>query len=506
MSAPLTYLERKWASGQSGNKLYESGIQTTDRKAIAPLDYDTHRNVSSIARRTMLTIGRWVYSNVPQVRGAVNEIATYTSSHFIAQFDGEDQAWGEEAEAWLRNHDLICDVKGWPFNMATLRRNVVLSFLRDCDCGILFCDTPAGYPQLQFIPGHRIGGRLVTGSIVEGGDYDGRRIIDGVIVGDFGQPLAYRIYAENNANGNFVDVPARDMKLCFIPEYGDQVRGVSQIATNIFDWQDIAEYRKFELLAQKIGASIALIEENENGEALPGDNLVLPDPTSVTTGTPTGLITESYDGGTTRYFRSKSGNRLTGFQNDRPSNNQQAFEDKITRAAFSGMGWSMDFSLDPTKAGGAQMRVVVEKINRQIELIQDMLIAPLMRSIDGWRISKAIKLGQLRPSPEWYKWTYQGPSRLTADEKYSSDVAINELRSGIACQQDVIAKRGGDWRALTKAQIRYRDFLNQECAKTKTGVKPAEIVWPSPNGDPTLSIEAAADEAQETPADETASE
>ncbi len=376
--------------------------------------------------------------------------------------------------------------------MASLLRNIVSSYIVDGDCGVIFCDTPSGYPKLQFIPAHRIGSRYQPNGVVTEGPYEGRRIIDGVIVGDYGQALAYRVFGENQFSGIWDDVPADSMWLNFIPEYGDQVRGISQIAGGLFNWQDISEWRRFELQAQKIGSSVALMEFNEDGEPAPGlGNIQYPDSTATTAGTPTGLITETYDGGTVRYFRSRSGNELKSFANDRPTANQQAFEEKVTRSAFSGMGWSMDFSLDPTKAGGAQMRIVVEKINRQIELIQNMLLYPFLRAMDGWRICKAIKIGQLPPSDEWYKWTYQGPGRITADEKYSCDVAIAKIRAGITSPQTEIAKGGDFWEDVQDDSIAFEKRFQERCKAE--GVDPNRIILLTPNGNAMIDPQANAE-------------
>src|SRR6266446_4670931 len=99
MSAtPLTYLERKWAAGYSSNLLHESATQNQDRKAVPYLDYDTHRNVSHIGRRVMLSLGRWMCANFSTVRGALREQAIFSSSSYVAQYCGRNEAWGEQAE------------------------------------------------------------------------------------------------------------------------------------------------------------------------------------------------------------------------------------------------------------------------------------------------------------------------------------------------------------------------------------------------------------------------
>lgn len=487
--------DRRSANGYlnnySNNVLIEASNQTNDRKFVPCLDYDPHRNVSALGRRTLLSIGRWIYSNFPMVKGALNEQAEYASSTFIAQYGGANQDWGFQAEAWLREHDKICDVAGWPYNMRLFRRNLLIAVKRDGDCGVVLVKTPSGYPLLQVIPAHRIGS-WDYGSIVEGGEYDGSRIIDGVIVNDYGQAVAYRVLGENIWDkSDYTDVSADDMFLVFRPEYTGQVRGFSALGASLFDWQDIQEKRRFELIAQKMASCYAFTEENEQGEPPPGsDFIIAPATGSTTAGTATGLVTEVLDGGTTRYFKSRTGSGLKYVQFDRPSENQQAFEEKILRANFAGIDWSIDFALDPTKIGGASMRVVVEKLNRAIEADQDLLIEPACRRIDGYRLSRAMKMGLLPWDDDWWKFSYQGPARLTADAKYDSEIDLQESARGLITERKACAKRG-DFYEETFAQKEAETGMKWDAAKRlsqKAGITIQEAynsLWlPGPNGLP----------------------
>ena len=486
---PLTYLEKKWSSGYSSNNLHESATQTPDRKNIPLLDYDTHRNVSNIGRRVMLSLGRFLYSNFSTVRGALQEQAGFASSSYVAQYTGRNVAWGEQAEEWMRQHDKIIDVAGAPFNMRIYRRNLILAVLRDGDMGTVLVKTPNGYPKIQCIPSHRIGSRL-SDDTVRGGLYDGARIIDGVIVDDQGAAIAYRVMGENPwDHTTYTDVSARDMFLSYIPEYVDQKRGWSSLGSCLFDFQDVKEFRAFELLAQKVGAAITLIEKNVEGEAQPGAPYIgLPTSTDTTAGTATGLVTETMTGGgIIRYLRSTDPNAaIEPFQNDRPSANQQAFEDKVVRSAFHGMGWSIDFSLDPSKVGGAPMRVVVAKINRQIEEKQDLILEPAVVRINGFRLGVAMQpfdkggIEALDFDPDWWKWDYQGPAKFTADAKYDSDVAINEHRSGHRTLKTIAADNNAYWEDVQDQLIDERERLEKKCKEK--GIDPNNIVTFSPNG------------------------
>jgi hypothetical protein len=484
-SAPLTFLEKRWAAGYSSNRLHESATHSTERKRIPPLDTDTHRNVSDVGRRVMLSLGRWLYANFGEVRGALNEQADFASSSYVAQYTGRNPDWGEQAEAWLKEHDKIIDVRGQPFNMRLYRRNLILSVVRDGDMGTVLVKTVSGYPMIQCIPAHRIGSRLGLNK-VEGGPYDGARIIDGVIVNDYGGALAYRVMGENPWDWtNFQDVPARDMFLSFIPDYCDQVRGFSALASSLFDFQDVREYRRFELIAQKVFASQTIIEKNVEGEAVPGEPYITtPEATDSTAGTPTGLVTEMLDGGTTRYIRSTDPNAIIeAFKSDRPSGSQQAFEEKIVRSCFHGMGWSVDFSLDPSKVGRSEMRLILDKINRVIDSKQDLILLPACSRINGFRLSSAVQLEILPQDVDWWKWDYQGPAKFTADAKNESDMAINEHRAGHRTLKTICADEAQYWEDVQDQLIAEEKRLQERCKAE--GIDPDKIrqlsTTPPPN-------------------------
>ena len=59
--APYKFIEKRSSQGYVNNRLIKAATQNTDREQIAPLDNDVHKNVSWLGRRTLMTLGRWVY-------------------------------------------------------------------------------------------------------------------------------------------------------------------------------------------------------------------------------------------------------------------------------------------------------------------------------------------------------------------------------------------------------------------------------------------------------------
>lgn len=447
--------------------------QNAQRTQVPFLDKDTHRTISNLGRRTLMTLGRWLFWNQPAVSGAILEQAMFASENFQPQFWGKDKAWGDQAEAWLLEWEKICDVAGWPYDMTSYRELLVLSDLREGDMATLLTETPDGYPQIQLWPAHRIASYSCD-TTVQGGEYDGSRISDGVITDDFRRPVAYRLVDE--AGAHLTDVPARNMFLSFIPKQADQVRGFSGLASAVFDWQDLKESRYFELIAQKAAAAVALLETNEAGNTDETRSVIRTRATHNSSGGKETLDTQELQGGLYRYFKAGTNSELKAFSYDRPGSNTITYQDTVLRDAFQGIEWSMFFSNDPSKVGGAPLRIIVEKINRVIRKRQRM-IAQALRRIHGYAISKAIKLGLLPFSEEWWKWEYQLPALITADRKYDSAIDVDEYANRFTSLKTICAKRGTYWEDTVLQWLDEQKFIQTKAAEM--GVDLASVAMPS---------------------------
>lgn len=466
------------SSWGSSDQLYRASRQTDQRRYIYDLNGDIHRNISAYGRRTLVTLGKWLYANNAVIRGVVNDMAFFSIGTWIAQYYGANPAWGNQAESWLFEHDKICDIAGG--NMLDYLENLIRAVYVEGDCATVLTERN-GYPLLQIIPGHRISSEAGEAA-VEGGPFDGAALLDGVILDDYGGAQGYRILT---ANG-FEDFPANDVLLHFFREYPNQVRGLSQLACSVFDWQDIREANDLELAAQKLTASIGLLETNETGDVDATKKLLrAPSAPFNSDNSKNASYGEIVDGVAVRYFRAGANCSLEEFKSQRPSVNGQEYRKQVMRECLAGLGWNIDFALDPTKVGGAPMRICVEKINKTIDRIQKKLAKPASARFNGFRLRKAIKLGQLADDPDWWKFDYLGPAKLTADEKYSSDVGIQEVRAGLKSPKTFCAERQAYWEDVQDEMIAWEKRL-QERAKAE-GVDPNRLVQLTPNGNAAIT-------------------
>lgn len=450
-------------------RISQAAIGSQQRRARTGFDRDSANLYSGTDRLLLMSMGRWLYANNSLVAGSVDDQAAIVSGELTPQFAGTDSEWGALAEQWLEDHDRLCDVRGDLYPMQTLQRLWMLHIIRDGDVGVIFTEGAGGYPLLQTIPAHRI---RDNGVGVAGSDspWNGYRIVDGVIVNDVGRPLAYRVY--DDARTTYQDISAVDMKVRFLPRYADQVRGFSALGCAMVDFQDIDEVRRFELVAQKVAASIVLAETNETGlppataESMLGEDSTESNPDA-------NIAMHTMRGGEIQYFRSGTGGKLEALKADRPTPAQQQFADSIIRQAMAGMGWSIDYFLDPSKVGGAAMRVVVERINRHVGMMRSQCLFPLARSVDAWRIAKAIKEGMLPPSDDWYRWRYQGAANITADAKYAAQVSEIRMERGLSSPQIEAAQIGNDWEHVMDQQIAFAIRFREKCAEA--GISTNEV-------------------------------
>lgn len=419
-----------------------------------------------MGRRILLSIARRAEMESPAIGGAIREMGQLTASNFVPDYRGGSERFKTAVENKLYEHDQHLDVEGFGWTMLEYRLGLMRVPWVEGDQGTILVEIE-DQPYIQVIPSHRIGSDK---DLVESGRFKGMRISDGVIVNNYNRPEAYRVLT--GASGDFTqfeDVPVQSMFLSFLRLFRGQLRGYPLLGINAWPFQDIARSESAELHAQIVGASRMFQRWVVGGEAPVGsDFLSGPEAGDTTNGTPAGLWKEVIDEGGNEWHLEGSGERTEAIKFDRPTANQQAFVERQERKAFAGNGLSVDFALDPTKLGGANARVLIDKINVLRDLILRRLVEPAVRRIDGFRIPHWMEHGELPFVNDWHNLEYQGPPRLTADKKYDADVAATEIRNGTNTRTKRTAELGEalkDVRKTKGEEVRGKYLLAREIVK-----------------------------------------
>jgi phage gpG-like protein len=193
-----------------------------------------------------------------------------------------------------------------------------------------------------------------------------------------------------------------------------------------------------------IASAIGLIEHNEVGVGDPNDpayqmmNYENP-------ARPQTLVGEELYGGTVRYFRAGSGSKLEQLKNTTPTEATDRLMERLIRNALIGAGMPPEYYWKP-EGTGANVRLIISKVNRTINDRQDLIRSVARRRI-GYAVSKAIKLGIL---PKYkgsdlggsLRWNFTLPPVLTVDAGYANQDTREAYKLGLKNMTEILSEQG----------------------------------------------------------------
>jgi capsid protein len=414
------------------HKLLDSSRRRVNRKWQTNVAKDFDELISDLDYKTVQSGSRRLYANHGIVKGAIQQKATYSVGQaFLPRFLGTNKNWKSLATDWLSKWYQICSVNNFDFQTVLYLTSVTVD--RDGDAFIMLTETKSGYPKIQCVPSHQIGQRNDAKRVTEG-TYKGLKIRKGIITAKTGQPVAYRVLGETEADDK--DVSALDMIHIFDPEYFEQSRGLGLFSHAINQFKDMADSTDKEMMAQLLLASIAFVEHNPFGgpddfNAVDSYYYTSPD------GKPT---CEVFDDGTIKFFKSGDGSKLEPVSNNRPSAEYQAFHERLERIALVGTGWPKVL-LDAAQGNGTADRVALRQGQKACEDRQSLL-KPVALRIINYALSKAIKNGLLEFDPDFYKWGFSTPPALSIDFGKDSSAIREEYKLGLRNLTDILEEQG----------------------------------------------------------------
>ena len=460
------------AEGYTGARPYEP----VEMKDIGDL-------VPSWDRKTILSASRKLYLNEEILKGAIEQKSMYAIGRaWHPVFVGKDTAFGEAAAAWLHDEWFkICDIRGSEYDFTTTLYTTSNAIDRDGENWELLTEDKTGYPRIQQIPAHRVGCSYSSNQgFVQEGPYRNARIRDGIAYNRLGQPVAASVMSEDGKKEQWVSY--RDLVHNFDPSWQEQGRGLPAFTASINALRDMMQSHEWERHALMMASAIGLIEKNDTGGPDMGDpgNVLTGGTSGVTAGT--GVTVESFSGGMMKYFRANSGGGIEQMKNLRPGPEWESFHDRIIRAALAGVNWPYSLVWKSSGQGTAE-RHEIAKAERAVEDRQELLKKGALRKV-GYAISKAIKLGILPQSEDWWKWDFTMPRKLTIDDGRVGKEQEAAWKGGWQNHQDILGAYGKNLEEHYEARAR-EVYLRKQAAKrwSKDGieVEDREMAMLTPN-------------------------
>lgn len=459
------------STGGSIEEYYPGGRSSQRRLRLNSGFRDIDEILTDYNRKVINADTRYLVQSSSTLHGIINQKAKYINhGGWKIRSESNDYDFKDIIESDFKSYDSHFEVRGC-INYSDLPK--LLSRLLDIDGEVFIHLTEIdGFPKIQIIESFRVSDcddieRDGRNCYVSDGLYQGRLIHSGIIVDEFGHPVAYRIQCDNDQG--YIDVPSDQIVHLAEREFS-QCHGVSPILPAVLDFYDILETRDAEKIAIKTNSQINLIKYNETGLHDFGSDAIGPGPSGGSLeGINEGIETESFDSGSIHYV--KNGNKFESFSSSRPGGSWIEFMRTIESAAIFGMGWRREL-YESSSLSTAGVRAVSLDVNRAIKERVEV-IKPAMLRISRYLTSKLAEFYDYDLPEDWYKFEYNQIPIFTIDESRQNAADISQLKAGLISESEIVSRRGQNYRELLVS--RAKDLAVKKEVAAEYGLDPSEL-------------------------------
>jgi len=438
------------------------------------LSNDTKLNISSYDRMELVNYSRQLRAQIDLLDTAITQKNSWAfGDAWDAHYTGQDKSWGKVAGDWLNNVWMPnCNVRGPLYDFKTSMNLSGMAWDTDGDDVMVLTESPTGFPMLAFYPATKIASYALgirpigTGPTVDGGPFDGAKIIDGIILDRNNRPIALRIIGDD---GDSQDISAYNADLAYEPAWCDQARGIPRIAVSLLKWMNLQDIDEFIQRGVKRAMSVGLIQKTEEGEGAVGNEILTEEEdTQLPPGQETDrkITYEEIEGGEMYYLSSTGGESIEGLTYKNPHPNTEAYIERVQRGALTSVGWFAEL-LDLTSTGRAPARILCELANQSIWARQKTAYRRWRRGVT-WAIGKGMKTGQIPKNNNGfdpYLWSPGLPKPLTVDAGNDLQSDRDGIKLGVSTKAIYAQKHHG---------IHYREMDDQREMELRETITRAE--------------------------------
>jgi len=399
---------------------------------------DLRRDLSPFDRLSMVRKCRWAERNSGLFNQILNDLTLYTVGDGIkhqshASTPEAREAYNDYFSEWAKK----CDITNrFSFNQV---QNILLrGMLRDGDSFAIKTRNGFDVPKLQIMESHRVGDPLSPDVCPPG-------MHDGVQFGAYGELAGFSIY---RSDGSARYVISNAVMHVVDQEWASGARGVGILQSAVDLVQDSMDVRTLEVLAHKDHGDVTRVLKKTGGFMPTDMGAELGQSTPLSQGqqysSMGGKILALEPGEDLQLLASNRGSQAIGFL--------AALERDIVRVL------PYEFVSDPSKIGGASVRLVTAKAGRVFGKYQNVIITTLCHPSWGYVIGQAIANGELPDDPSWTEVSWTTPKSVTVDGGRDSANDREDLRIGLLSFSEVYNQRGMNFEeeAEIKAQnVRY---------------------------------------------------
>ena len=404
------------------------GVTRARRSAYGAEPRDLRRDLTPYDRLTMVRKCRWAERNSGLFKQILADMCLYTVGDGIKpQSHASTPEIQERYEAYFAEKAKRIDITN-RFSFYQAQSILLRGMIRDGDSFAAKVRNGSGEAKIQLMEAHRVGDPL-EGKVPEG-------MHDGIQFGPYGEYIAVNIY---RSDGSSRQILAQSMMMVVDQEYASGARGVPLLQHSINSIQDEMEILALEKQAVKDNGDITRIIKKEGG-VLDGD--MANELGSVTGGSYANLANTM--GG--KLIALEPGESMDSFQSNRPNATFNGFISALERDISMGV-LPYEFVSDPSKIGGASVRLITAKAARVFGKYQNVIIENFCVPTWGYIIGQGIADGELPDDPQWNQVSWTTPKSVTVDAGRDAANDRNDVEMGLLSMSELYAQRGLDFRS-----------------------------------------------------------
>ena len=436
---------------------------------------DLRRDMKPSDRLTMVKRCRWAERNSGLFKQILNDLVLYTVGDGIKpQSHAADPALADRYEEYFAEKSRRIDITN-RFSFAQAQQILMRAMARDGDSFAAKVRNANGDPKLQLVEAHRVGDPMDVPA-PEG-------MHDGCIFGAYGELIAYNVYRSDGSNRQIL---AQSMMHIVDQEYASGARGIPLLQHSINSIQDEMDILELEKLAVKDNADVTRVIKKAGG-FIDSDMA-----SELGAGSSYENIAARMGG---KLIALEPGEDFQSFSSNRPSPTFTGFLAALERDISQGV-LPYEFVNDPSKIGGASVRLITAKAGRVFGKYQSILIEQLCQPTWGYIIGQAIAAGELPDDPNWASVSWTTPKSVTVDAGRDASNDRADVEMGLLSMSELYAQRGLDFR--TEMDKRAADMVHIQNLAKQYGI-PFELLF-RPTNTPMGTVESV-DESEDEPAD-----
>lgn len=422
---------------------------------------DFRRDLTPYDRDTMVRKCRWAERNSGLFRQVIGDTVLYTCGDgIVGQSHADSEQNARLYEEYFLEKSQRLDITG-RFSFYDIQRLGLRGMLRDGDNFVAKVRNGGGVAKLQIFEAHKVGDPK-EGKVPD-------RMWDGVQFGPYGEIIGYNVYRSDDTS-RFIYSSSMMHLVDF--ESASASRGYPLLQHSINSIQDEMEILGLEKVAVKDNSDVTRVIKKAGG-------FIDGDMASELGGHRDGIgYLASQMGG--KLIALEPGEDFQSFTSNRPSSTFAGFLAALERDVTMGI-LPYEFVSDPSKIGGASVRLVTAKAARIFGKYQNILIEGLCRPTWAYIIGDGIAKGELPDDPNWFLTSWTTPKSVTVDAGREAAQDRADVEMGLMSMSELYAQRGLDFRS--EMAKRAQDMAHIAELAEEYGI-PFELLYRPTNAQP----------------------